>query len=84
MPAQMTGMTASRTEGGHAALTLTYHCPFCDEDAEVAGVDLDGFQRWLMGEFIGQALPGLTLDERELLICGCHRACFTQAHGGRR
>lgn len=40
-------------------------------------VDLEKFNRWTKGEgHIQDMLPGLTIDERELLISGVCGKCF--------
>lgn len=36
----------------------------------ISGIFFDGFQKWLKGKHIQDALPNLTPSERELLISG--------------
>jgi hypothetical protein len=51
-------------------------CPLCNEIATVEGIDLEGFQKWTMGEMIHSALPDLTGPQRETLMSGLHSKCF--------
>jgi hypothetical protein len=39
-------------------------------------VNFEGFQAWQSGEFIQDALPELSTDERELLISGICPKCW--------
>lgn len=57
-------------------------CIHCGNRGLLKGVDYDGFERWLDGEFIQEALPMLAPDERELLISGTHAHCWEAIWGG--
>lgn len=64
-------------------ITLAYTtkpCPVCGLTSDVE-VDPNGFQEWKAGALIQKALPGLTPDERELLISGTHPACWEKLWG---
>jgi hypothetical protein len=58
---------------------ITVHtrpCPFCDEPHSVE-VNASGFQRWAInGEYIQNALPELSNDDRELLMTGTCSECW--------
>lgn len=41
-----------------------------------------GYKRWQGGEFIQDALPELSADERELLMSSICGPCFDQLFGG--
>lgn len=38
-----------------------------------------GYEAWQAGEFIQNALPTLSADEREQLVSGSHGSCFDNA-----
>lgn len=50
-------------------------CFVCHKAGKVV-VDKDGYDRWKAGEFIQNALPTLSADEREQLMTGTHGPCF--------
>jgi len=50
-------------------------CVKCKNLQEV-DVNFEGFQAWQSGEFIQDALPELSTDERELLISGICPKCW--------
>jgi len=55
----------------------TRQCVVCGERGWVFDVDALGFVRWTeLGEDIQDALPGLSADERELLLTGIHAHCW--------
>lgn len=56
-------------------IEITRTCPICGEDNKLV-VDADAYQRWLDGELIQRAFPGLDADQRELLMTGLHGECF--------
>lgn len=58
----------------------TRPCMHCGRRA-VLEVDEAGFAAWQAGEFVQVALPGLSADERELLISGTHPQCFVALFG---
>lgn len=55
--------------------TLLRKCPFCGQQAHVA-VPAQGLWDWEHGQFVQVAMPGLTPDEREIVMTGTHPACF--------
>ena len=56
-------------------------CRLCDTVHDLT-VNVEGYVNWQAGEFIQDALPELSCDERELLISGTCGACFEVAYGG--
>tara|TARA_R100001082_G_scaffold17964_1_gene8942 strand:- start:238 stop:450 length:213 start_codon:yes stop_codon:yes gene_type:complete len=50
-------------------------CRLCDTVHDLT-VNVEGFVNWQAGEFIQEALPELSCDERELLISGTCGTCF--------
>tara|TARA_Y100000361_G_C11022820_1_gene270533 strand:- start:128 stop:340 length:213 start_codon:yes stop_codon:yes gene_type:complete len=50
-------------------------CRLCDTVHDLT-VNVEGYVNWQAGEFIQDALPELSCDERELLISGTCGACF--------
>ena len=50
-------------------------CRHCDAVHELT-VNVEGFVNWQAGEFIQDALPELSADERELLISGTCDECW--------
>tara|TARA_R100000908_G_C3725229_1_gene126532 strand:+ start:553 stop:765 length:213 start_codon:yes stop_codon:yes gene_type:complete len=50
-------------------------CRLCQETTDLE-VNFQGFVNWKAGEFIQDALPELSADERELLISGTCGTCF--------
>jgi hypothetical protein len=52
-------------------------CRLCDTVHDLT-VNVEGFVNWQAGEFIQDALPELSCDERELLISGTCGTCFDE------
>ena len=52
-------------------------CRLCDTVHDLT-VHVEKFVSWKAGELIQDALPELSLDERELLISGTCGACFDE------
>ena len=50
-------------------LLITKPCSYCERIQKVA-VPESGFKAWKSGTRIQDALPGLTVDEREILLSG--------------
>lgn len=51
-------------------------CIVCRRTA-ILEVDTDGWYRWTkLGEYIQDAMPNLTPDQRELLLSGTHAQCW--------
>jgi len=59
----------------------TPKCVRCGNRGLLKDVDYDRLERWLAGEYIQDALPMLTADERELLISGTHAHCWQAMWG---
>lgn len=57
------------------------NCPMCGKPSEVE-VDSLGYSQWKAGKLIQNALPRLTVDERELLMTGCHPECWENIFKG--
>ena len=53
-------------------------CPFCGEPAELTGLDPNAFAAWQSGVYVQNAFPGLSADQREILVSGTHGECFDQ------
>lgn len=49
--------------------TVPTQCPLCKKQTEIQ-VDLAGFTAWQTGTLIQDALPDLTIEEREMLMTG--------------
>lgn len=56
-------------------LIQTSKCMGCGKGGEI-DVPEDGYVRWKNGEFIQNALPMLTANQREQLMTGMHGECF--------
>lgn len=56
-------------------LLITKPCPYCERIQKVA-VPESGFKAWKSGTRIQDALPGLTADEREILLSGICPECW--------
>lgn len=54
----------------------TPKCWVCGKEGLVCGVPREGFQRWMSGELIQNALPELSADDRQQLLDGVHGPCF--------
>ena len=52
-------------------------CRLCDTVHDLT-VNVEGYVNWQAGEFIQDALPELSCDERELLISGTCSTCFDE------
>ncbi len=59
---------------------VTIQCPFCGEMHSVE-VDYIQFLEWQEGAFIQDAMPELTLTEREALISGLCPKCQAEVFG---
>lgn len=59
----------------------TPRCVHCGNHGMLEHVDFERFKRWMDGEYIQDALPMLTPDERELLISGTHAHCWVAMWG---
>jgi len=64
-----------RSEYIEGHVTLTVHTPCCHTEKQVT-VDRVGFQSWIDGELIQNALPNSTPDQRELLMTGNCGPCW--------
>ena len=60
--------------------TIFVKCPHCNDFSEVA-VPVEGFRRWQAGEYIQDALPELSCDDREILISGICPDCWADIFG---
>lgn len=58
----------------------TKKCMVCQRTSQLV-VPAEGLRAWREGELIQTALPGLTPDEREMLINGTHPDCFDSLFG---
>lgn len=56
-------------------------CAICGKGRTVK-VSKVGYDRWLKGELIQNALPELSVDDRELLMSGICGECFDKIFGG--
>lgn len=56
-------------------LLITKPCPYCERIQKVA-VPESGFKAWKSGTRIQDALPGLTADDREILLSGICPECW--------
>jgi hypothetical protein len=56
-------------------LVRTKSCPTCGESS-VLIVPEEGYQRWMEGESIQEALPTLAQAQREQLMTGIHGDCW--------
>lgn len=61
-------------------LLITKPCPYCERIQKVA-VPESGFKAWKSGTRIQDALPGLTADEREILLSGICPECWDANFG---
>ena len=60
--------------------TIFVKCPHCHDFSEVVA-PLEGFRRWQAGQFIQDALPELSCDDREILISGICPDCWVEVFG---
>lgn len=56
-------------------------CTICGK-GRIVKVSKIGYDRWLRGELIQNALPELSVDDRELLMSGICGECFDKLFGG--
>ncbi len=61
--------------------TVTWRssCLLCGQPSEVKGLDAKGITRWQAGAFVQEAFPGLSADDREILVSGTHGDCYDLA-----
>ncbi len=52
-------------------------CPLC-RDVSLVTVPRDGYERWSRGMSIQDALPGISSDDREILMTGLHPQCWDE------
>ncbi len=52
-------------------------CRICKSEQDLT-VDTVGFNRWIAGELIQEALPELDVDQRELLISNTCGKCWDE------
>lgn len=55
-------------------------CPICEED-HIVTVPLDGYNNWLCGEKIQNAMPNVPAEDREMLISGICPSCWQKTFG---
>lgn len=60
-----------------AQLEIHTSCPNCKQKQTIV-VSRDGYNRWKAGEFIQEALPKLTADQREALMTGICPKCWDE------
>ncbi len=60
---------------------MVLRCKVCDSSQWVR-FEIDQYDRWQNGEFIQDAMPHLTVAERELLISKICGDCFDQMYKG--
>jgi hypothetical protein len=53
----------------------TKTCNVCDE-YELWVLDRVAVERWQAGEYIQNAFPEMSMEDREMLISGTHPACW--------
>jgi len=58
------------------SFTVETACPACGQGEQIT-VDADGYTRWVDGELIQTALPNLTNTQRERLISGYCKPCWS-------
>lgn len=60
--------------------TYSTTCPACGKPAEVRGLRKQALDRWDLGrgEFVQDAFPQLSADDREILVSGMHGECFDE------
>lgn len=62
-------------EAGTTIEVITPECAECHRTSALQ-VPAEGYQRWIAGECIQDALAGMTADEREMLQTGSHPECW--------
>ena len=55
--------------------TVNRTCILCSEEVTITTTE-EGMTQWYNGEFIQDAMPELTPDEREIMISGICGLCF--------
>jgi hypothetical protein len=58
----------------------TKTCTVCGE-YEVWSLDRKAVENWQGGEYIQNAFPDMSAEDRELLISGTHPACWSKLFG---
>jgi hypothetical protein len=58
----------------------TKTCTVCGE-YEVWSLDRQAVTKWQEGEYIQNAFPNMSAEDRELLISGTHPACWNKLFG---
>lgn len=59
----------------------TVECRLCHKEI-VLRVPLDGYLKWTAGELIQNAMPSLSIADRELLISRTCDRCWDERFGG--
>jgi hypothetical protein len=57
-------------------LVTPRNCEVCSEAPQPIEVPAEGYRRWMSGELIQVAMPGLSISDCELLMTGTHDACW--------
>lgn len=57
-------------------VTWLSNCVECTRPSKVEGLQLDAVIAWQQGEFIQNAFPRLSADDREIMISGTHPTCW--------
>jgi len=63
------------------SIAITDNCRICKEKLSVS-VPYSGYIRWKCGEYIQDAMPLVSLDDREFLISQTCSKCFDSIWGG--
>lgn len=64
----------------YTAVSVSCTCPFCGKVTEVL-VPARGYRLWQEGELVQNALPDLSLADRETLISGLCLDCQSEVFG---
>jgi len=56
--------------------TIQKTCRVCKKPQTIVVADTYAYERWRAGHGYVQDIPGLTPDEREMLLSGCCGPCF--------
>lgn len=71
-------ITGSGTSDPKLIRVQTQACLSCGETSVVT-VDRHGFNQWcFQGEFIQNAFPDMSAEDRELLLTGTHPKCWNE------
>lgn len=62
------------------AVQIENECTHCGDLNRIL-LDKEGFILWQQGEFVRNAWPHLSQDERELVISGTHKECWDAMFG---